>query len=435
MEFLCSLEKSLLPNLQRLNESFKNAKPFRYLILDNFLEPKYSKLLENEFQDSLGKPEEVILKNQGDHKHQILKRGTTDLDKMGQNQKTLVNYLQSDSFIKILQKITGIDKLYSDKLLVGGGLHESLKGGKLSVHTDFNIHHKTKLLRRLNLIIYLNSEWKDSWNGHLELWNESLEYSFAKVCPSLGKAVLFETSEISFHGFPSRLNCPEDKSRKSIALYYYSDWPEGLEARTRTNWQLTPIQWSSLISSIACLQSKHRLPLEEILEELQNDYQKVDIETAYKVLRSLSHNTAFEYIESGELIPKWKFFKENNLASSAYKTVAYEANEQLEINGTQFISNGNDPWFIINCTNNNTLSNVIFLEIVLSKSGPIQHTQIFLDFGEGFKASQVSTINDLLTNGMNYITIKCNREIHRIRIDPSNSPGLLTFESIKIAFE
>jgi hypothetical protein len=40
--------------------------------------------------------------------------------------------------------------------------------------------------------------------------------------------VVFTTTDTSFHGHPEPLACPEGRTRKSIALYYYSrDRPEG----------------------------------------------------------------------------------------------------------------------------------------------------------------------------------------------------------------
>ncbi|MNC87582.1 hypothetical protein D3C83_33160 [compost metagenome] len=34
--------------------------------------------------------------------------------------------------------------------------------------------------------------------------------------------MLFDTSNFSYHGHPRPLACPPERSRKSVALYYYS---------------------------------------------------------------------------------------------------------------------------------------------------------------------------------------------------------------------
>jgi hypothetical protein len=37
-----------------------------------------------------------------------------------------------------------------------------------------------------------------------------------------GRLAVFSTTDFSFHGHPDPLTCPEGRSRRSIALYYFS---------------------------------------------------------------------------------------------------------------------------------------------------------------------------------------------------------------------
>ena len=60
--------------------------------------------------------------------------------------------------------------------LHGAGLHGSSRGRHLTVHSDFIYRRNTKTRRVLNLLLYLNSEWKDEWNGHIELWDKKNSY-------------------------------------------------------------------------------------------------------------------------------------------------------------------------------------------------------------------------------------------------------------------
>ncbi|MBU2887588.1 2OG-Fe(II) oxygenase [Gilvimarinus agarilyticus] len=105
----------------------------------------------------------------------------------------------------------------------GGGFHSTLPGGKLDLHADFNIHLRNGLDRRINLILFLNKDWCESYGGHLELWDENLAAQPKRVLPVFNRAVIFGTTDFTYHGQPIELNCPEDRFRKSLALYYYSN--------------------------------------------------------------------------------------------------------------------------------------------------------------------------------------------------------------------
>ena len=50
------------------------------------------------------------------------------------------------------------------------------------------------------------------------------------VAPVLGRAVIFSTNLDSYHGHPDPLACPPERSRRSIATYYYTSLEEGVGA-------------------------------------------------------------------------------------------------------------------------------------------------------------------------------------------------------------
>jgi len=134
----------------------------------------------------------------------------------------VIHYLNSRPFIDQLEKLTGITGLIADPFLNGGGLHQIARGGKLDIHADYNYHPVTKLDRRLNVLLYLNRHWQEEWGGHLEFWDPEMTYCMKKISPLFNRLVIFSTTDQSFHGHPDPLNCPEDRTRKSIALYYYT---------------------------------------------------------------------------------------------------------------------------------------------------------------------------------------------------------------------
>ena len=129
------------------------------------------------------------------------------------------------------EKAIAFDEIYADankgiripdEKLNGGGLHEIKAGGLLKVHTDFNKHPTNNFDRRVNVLIYLNKDWKKEYKGCLELWDKEMKECKQKIFPSFNKMVIFSTTDFSNHGHPDPIDCPSNISRKSIALYYFS---------------------------------------------------------------------------------------------------------------------------------------------------------------------------------------------------------------------
>src|SRR3712207_1690584 len=141
---------------------------------------------------------------------------------MGPATRHLLAELNSATFIDFLERLTGIDGLIPDPHFEGGGLHQIEPGGHLKVHADFNRHPRMDLERRLNVLIYLNRDWKDEYGGAFELWNEDMTECAERVMPYFNRCVVFSTTSTSYHGHPEPLACPEGMTRKSVALYYYS---------------------------------------------------------------------------------------------------------------------------------------------------------------------------------------------------------------------
>ena len=142
---------------------------------------------------------------------------------MGEKTRLLLYQLNSSIFVNFLEKLTGIKGIIPDPHFVGGGLHQIEKGGFLKIHVDFNKHKQMQVDRRLNLLLYLNKDWQEEYGGHFELWDRNMTECEAKILPIFNRCVIFNTSDFSYHGHPNPLNCPEDRTRKSLALYYYSN--------------------------------------------------------------------------------------------------------------------------------------------------------------------------------------------------------------------
>lgn len=190
--------------------------PFPHIVIDGVFEDKILKDINDE----------IYTFNKWDGEKNFSgskkKRVCSNWYNLPKNAKDLISYLHSPFFLETLEKITSEQSLIPDPYLLGGGIHSTTKNGFLKIHADFNWNKKLKLFRRLNLLLYLNDNWKDEYNGNLELWDKKIKKCEKSIKPLINRMVIFTTDDLSFHGQPIPLNCPENFWRNSIALYYYS---------------------------------------------------------------------------------------------------------------------------------------------------------------------------------------------------------------------
>jgi Rps23 Pro-64 3,4-dihydroxylase Tpa1-like proline 4-hydroxylase len=202
-----------------LKEQYTGAAPFPHIVMENFLRPEVLDKVAAEFPDLKARKEESI---QYDNNREI-KFASRGMGQLSSAAFELVSCLNSDIFLRYLQTLTSVEEpLISDPYLSGGGYHEIKQGGLLKIHADFNKHPHFNLDRRLNLLIYLNKDWSDDWGGALELFHMDMSGPVVKVAPRFNTAVVFTTTSFAYHGHPDPLTCPEDRSRRSLALYYFS---------------------------------------------------------------------------------------------------------------------------------------------------------------------------------------------------------------------
>jgi Rps23 Pro-64 3,4-dihydroxylase Tpa1-like proline 4-hydroxylase len=210
----------------RRRAEFAAAEPFPYAQIDDFLPVSVAERVVAEL-------ERPGIEWDHYHHYNEKKRAISSADRMGPEARALLEVLQSRRFVDWVEALTGIPELLSDPDLDGAGLHETLPGGFLNVHTDFLSHGRQRTWsRQVNLLLYFNQDWRSEWNGDLELWDRDMTRCVRKVEPVFNRAFLFQTSSISYHGHPHRLSCPPGRSRKSMALYYFRD--EGGERPVRS---------------------------------------------------------------------------------------------------------------------------------------------------------------------------------------------------------
>jgi len=217
-----------------LREKYIHNSPYPHIAIDNFLN---AEIIEKVLADFPAVHDQgwIHYLHFNERKHGLNKK-----DLLPDSAKSLISELNSPDFIAFLEKITGIPNLKADDSMEGGGLHQSVRGGFLNIHADFTVHpHKKHWQRRVNILIYLNKDWKEDYGGHLELWSRDMKRCEEKVLPIFNRCVIFNTDADSFHGHPEPLNCPADMTRKSVALYYFTEEKE-IAIKHATNYKPRP---------------------------------------------------------------------------------------------------------------------------------------------------------------------------------------------------
>ena len=175
--------------------------------------------------------------------------------------------------MELLRKITSIDDFFNWRSLLGRWRSSrNKKWWILKIHSDFYFHQKLKIDRRLNLLLYLNDDWKHEFGGHLELWDKTMKKCEKKIELKFNKLYIFSTDNYSFHGYPDPIKCPSNISRKSLALYYYSNGrpnrDQKKEIPNTTNW-------------------KNRF---NVKDEVNNSYSFKDYLRKFPILRKIKKN-------------------------------------------------------------------------------------------------------------------------------------------------
>ena len=203
---------------EALKREFETARPFPHIVIDDFLEahfaaevaaayPTFEQAKEKGFEFNFVRERRKIQVSDRAHFPEPVAR--------------LNEALAAPSFLEDMEYITGIPNLLPDPALGGGGMHVTGSGGRLDVHVDFNYNEEMNVHRRLNILVYLNPDWDPAWGGQVELWDPQVRTCHRSVDPVLNRCVLFQTSEISFHGVqPVSPSAPGP--RQSFAAYYYT---------------------------------------------------------------------------------------------------------------------------------------------------------------------------------------------------------------------
>lgn len=206
---------------EKIATEYQNASPFPSICIDDFFDCEFASRLSQEYPsyDSA-----KLIGREFKSTNENLKVQITDPEDFTPSIKKLCSILSSSEFIKKLEMITGITRLHWDPTFAGGGMHLTKSSGLLDVHVDFNFEKKLNMYRRVNILFYLNEVWNENWGGSVELWDKDVETCEHTFSPVLNRCVIFSTSDYSFHGVTA-VKSPDNVSRNSFAVYYYSKEP------------------------------------------------------------------------------------------------------------------------------------------------------------------------------------------------------------------
>lgn len=226
--------------VEQLRDEFEKASPFPVLVIDNFLDPKAAEGLLSEFPapNAMPKSRDYVF---GD------KRELSSVAEQGPSSKAFYDALMGEQFQRFIQGLTG-KELFVDPAFHGGGFHQSGDGGYLDTHVDFNMHPlHSDWLRTLNVLLYLNKDWKPEYDGRLLIKARPDDEARA-IEPLFNRGVIMVTDDRTFHGF-KKMTLPSGVTRKSIATYAYEKVPEGSVRARTTGW--SPEHGGALKTSLA----------------------------------------------------------------------------------------------------------------------------------------------------------------------------------------
>jgi hypothetical protein len=208
------LDRLSEPAISELTSRYRAAAPFPHVVLDDFV-----RVSPSEMAETFPGPEwEHWTDRSSDF--QPSKSSCRTIEDMPPLLRAMVHELGEPPFLRALSVLTGYPNLLPDPFLHGGGLQWWAKGGAQIAHTDFPFHPTVPLCRRVNVLVYLNPDWKEGDGGELAFYKIGEESPTVAISPKFGTAVIFDTNQWSVH---SVLPISDSAApRRTIGVYYYT---------------------------------------------------------------------------------------------------------------------------------------------------------------------------------------------------------------------
>lgn len=231
--------------LIQMGEDFRSSTPFNHIVIDNFLSKEDAQIIASEFpkfDDEFWYAYENPLE---------IKKASNNWNMFQAKTYQFFTHVLSPEFTRKVELIVSGNSnsnMYADVGLHGGGFHTHKSGGKLNPHLDYSIHPKLNMQRVANLIVYINPEWKAEYGGSFGLWEHDESTDRPKIDPSkvvdclFNRAVIFNTTQNSWHGICNAINAPEGLTRNSLATYYLMPPANGADERMKVKFAPTAEQ-------------------------------------------------------------------------------------------------------------------------------------------------------------------------------------------------
>tara|TARA_B100000927_G_C16350953_1_gene423254 strand:- start:40 stop:798 length:759 start_codon:yes stop_codon:yes gene_type:complete len=189
-------------------------KYFKIYIFDNFLEKKIAKKISKSF---FPYSSNIYLSYENPAE---LKKTCNDWNSFPKEVYEFYHSVNSNNFSEWIKDLTDLN-INLDIGLHGGGMHIHKKGGYLNPHVDYLLHPKIKQIRKYNLILYIDENYKKEYGGNLGFWlnkNGKLKLEY-EIEPLFNRMVLFDTENV-LHGLSNKFQPKKKCFRKSLAAYY-----------------------------------------------------------------------------------------------------------------------------------------------------------------------------------------------------------------------
>ena len=203
-----------LQQKQAKDQYSSNKNRIGYFFIDDLLPVDIAKEIHKAFPT----PEEMSLnKSLREHKHIA-----AQMDLYHPLLEQAIYAFQDAAVVSLIQSICGIDKLEPDTHLYAGGISTMKKDQFLNPHLD-NSHDKDRSRWRvLNLLYYVNPNWKNHYGGDLELWPDGVKGEPIVIPSTFNRLVVMATHQDSWHAVrPVQV----DESRNCVSNYYFSPDP------------------------------------------------------------------------------------------------------------------------------------------------------------------------------------------------------------------